>query len=176
MMPSISSMSATIASKSPRFPDLRAAHLEREAHARERRAQVVRNPGEHHGALALHALQVARHAVEGRAEAPQLARAFLGKRLVRFAAADARRGARQRGERAREVGGDQPGAGEREGEQRHAPAEPLQAEVGLEALARQHHPELVLVDEEAHQEAFLAVALVGEARFRSGCFFYFFRN
>ena len=69
-----------------------------------------------------------------------------------------------RRERPRDVGGDEPRAGERQHEQRREPAQPLQAEDGLEALARQHHPEFVLVDVEAHPEAFLAVVRVGEAR------------
>src|SRR2546430_6572621 len=143
---------------------LRAAHLEHQAQARQRRAQIVRNAGKHHGALALHAGEVARHAVEGGGEREQLARAFLGHRLVRLAAAEAPGGARQPGERPGDAEGDEPGAGERQGEQREPPAEPLQTERRREALKRQHRPELVAVDEEADPEAFLAVAGIGEAR------------
>ena len=54
-----------------------AAHLERKAQARERRAQVVRDAGEHHRALALHAVQVRCHAVEGGRHGAQLPRARL---------------------------------------------------------------------------------------------------
>jgi hypothetical protein len=142
----------------------RAAHLQREAQARERRAHVVRDAGEHHGALALERLEVARHAVEGTRHRRELARPAFGERRGRLAAPHAPRGARERAQRARERGGDQRGAEQGEHEQQRSPAEPAQAELGLEALARQHHPELVLVDEEAHPEAAHAVARAGEAR------------
>src|SRR2546426_8349140 len=64
----------------------------------------------------------------------QLARAFLGHRLMRLAAAEAPGGARQPGERPGDAEGDEPGAGERQGEQPQSPAEPLQAERRREAL------------------------------------------
>src|SRR6185503_13478078 len=107
-------------------------------------------------------------AVEGGGDAAQLARALLGERLVRLAAAEARGGARQGGERTRDVRGDEPGAAQGEDQQAGAPAQPLQAELELEALARQHHPVLVLVDEEADEKAFVLVARVGEARAVAG--------
>ena len=141
-----------------------AAHLEREAQPRQRRPQVMRDAGEHHGTIALHALQVRRHAVEGGGHRAQLARPFLGQRLVRLPAPEAQRRAAHGGERARDVRGDEPGAGERQHHHRDQPADPLEAETELEALARQHHPELVLVDEEADEEPFLAVARIGKAR------------
>ena len=139
-------------------------HLQGEPQARERRAQVVRDAGEHHGTLALDALQVAGHAVESDGDAAQLARPFFGERLVRLAAAQAAAGELERGERPGDHRGDEEGARQGDGEQRRAPAEPLQAERRLEALPGQHRPELVLVDEEADPEAFEAVALGGEAR------------
>ena len=66
------------------------AHLGLEAQARERRAQVVRDAGEHHGAVLLDLGELARHPVEAHVDLADLAgqRGLVEARVV-FAFADA---------------------------------------------------------------------------------------
>src|ERR1041385_8603954 len=87
-----------------------------------------------HGPLALHALEARRHAVERLRNGTKLTRPDLRERLGRPPASDTQGRTRHRRERPREILGDEPGAGERQRDEREAPAEPLQAEGRLEAL------------------------------------------
>ena len=84
MMRSISSMSATMPARmsSPR------AHLDAEAQAGERRAQVVRDAGQQHRAIALDLPQVAEHRVEAAIDRGDLGGSGLRQRRRRLAAPD----------------------------------------------------------------------------------------
>ena len=83
------------------------AHLGFEAQARERRAQVVRDAGEHHGAVLLDLGELARHPVEAHVDLADLAghRRLVEARVV-LAFADAAGGERQLLERPVDQAGD----------------------------------------------------------------------
>ena len=100
MIRSISSMSSTMPSFICASCD---AHLDAEAQARERRAQVVRHAGEQQRAVVLELPQVGDHRVEAAIERRDLRRPVLRQRRRRFAAADALDGGVELAQRAREI-------------------------------------------------------------------------
>ena len=79
------------------------AQLDAETQPRERRAQVVRDAGQQHRAVALDLAQVAEHRVEAAIDRGDLRRAGLGQRRRRFAASDALDGGVELAQRPREV-------------------------------------------------------------------------
>ena len=102
------------------------AHLGFEPQARQRRAQVVRDAGQHHGAVLLDLGELVGHAVEADVDRPDLVGAGALVEPVRlvFAFAHLQRGPRQLLERQVDEARDQRRAGQRQRHRRHQPDQP----------------------------------------------------
>jgi hypothetical protein len=102
------------------------AHLGFEAQARERRAQVVRDAGQHDGAVLLDLRQLIRHAVEADVDRADLVGAgpFVEPVRLVFAFAHLAGGARQLLERPVDEARDERGAGQRQHHRRDQPHQP----------------------------------------------------
>src|SRR5262249_41051903 len=101
----------------------RYADLQPEAQSRERRAQIVRNPGEQHGAVLLVLAQVRQHLIEAAVQVDDLGWTRLGQRGRRAALADACHGVVQLAQRTRQVARKRVGADEQHGEDDQAKLE-----------------------------------------------------
>ena len=133
MMRSISSMSATMPVRSRLVAR---SHLDAQAQARERRAQVVRDAGQQHGAILLDLPQVAGHRVEAAVDRGDLRGPGLGQRRRQLAAADARDRRRQFAQRPREVAREHVGGDEQQREHDERPGQrPRRDLVGAAAAA-----------------------------------------
>jgi hypothetical protein len=122
--------------------DPRLQHLGLQAQPRERRAQVVRDPGEERRALALLLLQVVLHLVEGARDGADLRRPGLRNRLGIAALAELLGGTRELRERAVQLPDDEEGGGERDRQARRAPRDDRRCRFALDAPARERDPEL----------------------------------
>ena len=135
------------------------AHLGFQAQARQRGAQVVRDAGQHHGALLLQLGQFLRHAVEADVDLADLAGHGLLVELAggKVAIAHAVGGVAQLLEGAVDQARDHGRAGQRQQARRAQPDQPGAATGRGVARLVQQDPVRVLVDGEADPQAFLAV-------------------
>ena len=147
-------------------------HFHFQLHARQRRAQVVRNAGQNHGAVRFHLFQVIDHLVEAAVRLDDFDRAFFRQRRRLLALGDVARGRRQARQRQIDQAGNDGRA--QQGQQGHqaGPAQPLEARQAAQALAVQHQPVFVVVDLEADPEAGHAVDARGKARVLAQLGFY----
>ncbi len=129
------------------------AHLGFQAQARERRAQIVRDAGEHHGAVGLQLLEVPHHLVEAVIRLGHFRAAALGQRLRIIARADGARGIGQPLERLVDARGDEGRAQHRQHQRRDRPPQPLQPRHVLEAVRADGDPVVVALDLEADPHA-----------------------
>ena len=132
-------------------------HFDAEPDSCERRAQIVRDAGEQQGALGVRALQIGRHLVERTGKRAHFRRPGFSDPRGHFTAPDGGRGARQFAQRLIDPRDDGEGAGERQQQYDHAPADPAQLLRALDALARHAHPVFEIVDRETDPQAVQAV-------------------
>ena len=128
-----------------------ADHLQREAHARERGAQVVRDAGEQGGAVADELVDPCRHLVERADHRAHLGRAAFFQPVRRIAVAELARGGGEPGQRAVEPatepepdeqaqGETDPQGYEHGGERRGADAVAVEADQYRARTGREFHP------------------------------------
>jgi hypothetical protein len=132
-------------------------------HARQRRAQVVRDAGQDDRAVLLELLQVVDHLVEAAVGLDDLLRAFFGQRGGALALGDRARGRGQARQRQVDQARDEGRAQQRQ--RAHHVAQPSHCtprEAG-EAVAFEHQPVFVAVDVEADPEARHVVDAAREA-------------
>ncbi len=134
--------------------------LELEPHARQGRAQVVRDAGEHLGALCDLALDALTHAEEGGRRLAHFGGALRPERRHVDAAPERFRRRRKPAQRAHLVAQEQHGDGERHERRPHHPAQHDEHHRGVEPVARHRDLEHIVAVLDAHEKARGPLAVV----------------
>ena len=147
-----------------------------EAQAGQRRAQIVRDAGQHFGALLFVAFEVGGHGVEGVCQFAQFLGAFFGQRRRLLPLANECRRACHRLQRLADAGRDIAGDEECQRNRQRPPGQPMAGEIARRPLARQNQPVFVfvmVVEAETDPEAGYAIDGGGNPRVfaETGCQF-----